>query len=315
MKNKVKYIELLKDMPQGLTDLEKARWLYIKLGKKISYDMMAFYLKGNLLAEKYNLQTDIHSLEDTTLTCKPMSNVYIDLLNELGIKAELVQLGDSFEYNHVATKIMFEDGLVILADLTFDLHKIQTGMRTLNFAYTAPGNEYDMLTKKELKDIDDKIGYTYKGIYLDDFVDFVSEELKNTDKVERYLLQGRKISECSMTEIISKKLDFLLEHVLPSDLGYAESRNILIDIFEKSLTNQEFYCVKQYDLVKSGEDGNLEFTNCIKISENERTVYYAKLPDKKMRRYTSFEIENLFKNGWKNKKKKEIVEEDKNCTR
>ena len=307
MENKMKFIEILKEMPEGLTDLEKSRWLYIKLGKLFTYDMNAFYLREEKLGDKYNQKVDIRNLESTHLICKPINEIYIDLLKELSIKAELIEVSHNYEFNHVGTRVEFNDGLIIFTDLTLDLYRIQTGMRTLNFAYTSPGSDYDILSKRELREIDNKLGYTFRGVYLDDFIDFVSGELKNPEKVQRYLLNGKSINEVNTAEIVSKKLNFLLKHVLPTDLGYVESRNLLLEVLGKCLTNEEQSCVKQYDLVKDKVDGSVEFTNCIKINDEKEEFFYVKLPDSNMERKSVRDVERLFENGWKNKQKKKII--------
>ena len=308
MEQKIKFIELLKDIPEGLNDLEKARWLYIKLGKTITYDMNVFYLRDERLKDVYNQKVDINSYESTHLICKAISEIYIDLLKELSIKAELVEVSHEYQFNHVGARVDLENGLNIFADLTLDLYRIQTGMRTLNFAYTSPGDDYDILSRKELREIDNKLGYTFKGVYLDDFMDFISEELKNKERVERYLLGGEDISKFDVSEIISRKINFLLKHVLPSNLGYVESRNLLLDVLGRCLTNEEKGYVHQYDLLKDKKDkSTVKFANCIKIDDGKRHIFYLKLPDEQMKKASDKDIENLFNNGWENKQKKKIL--------
>ena len=34
-----KFINMLDDMPEGLSDIEKLRWIYIKVCKRFSYDL------------------------------------------------------------------------------------------------------------------------------------------------------------------------------------------------------------------------------------------------------------------------------------
>lgn len=307
MKDKFVFARLLKYMPKELSELEQARWLYIQAGKRLSYDMNAFYLRDEKLGSKYNEKVDILSETDTMLVCKPINLVYIQLLRKIGIDAKLVVLDDRFEYNHVGTRIKFKNGLEIFTDLTLDLYRIQSGMRTLNFAYTTPGGDYDILTKKELKDIDMKLGYTYRGVYIDDFFDFVSGELKNDEKVSRYLLDGKKTSEVPILSIIESKLNFILKHIFFQKLGYVEGRNLLIYMLEKCLTDEEKENISQYDLVRKKMDGINEFANCIKISKGKESIYYVKLPKEKMIKVSEDYINSLFNANWRHKKKKEIV--------
>ena len=44
MEEKTNFSKLLEKMPQDLTKLEAARWLYIELGKRFRYNM----IRGNI---------------------------------------------------------------------------------------------------------------------------------------------------------------------------------------------------------------------------------------------------------------------------
>ena len=145
-------------------------------------------------------------------------------------------------------------------------------MRTQNFAYTSPGDDYDIISRKELREIDNKLGYTFKGVYLDDFIDFVSGELKNEEKVKRYLLDGKESSSFAQAEIISRKINFLQKHVLPSDLGYVESRNLLLEALGKCLTNEEMKQASEDDIEALFENGckNKQKKKIVNKDEKER---------------------------------------------
>ena len=96
--------------------------------------------------------------------------------------------------------------------------------------------------------------------------------------------------------------------MLPSNLGYVESRNLLLDVLGRCLTNEEKNIVKQYDLLKDKKDGTtVDFANCIKIDDGKNNIFYLKLPDEVMKKTEEKEVEALFNNGWKNKQKEKIV--------
>ena len=309
MKNKKVFLDILKGMPKNLEQIEMARYIYLELGKVLSYDMNAFYLKDELLGDRYNKEIELDKEFDTTLVCKPINIIYIKLLKIMGIDAELIQLDNNFKYNHVGTSITFDNGIKIFTDLTLDLHRIQNGMRTMDFAYTSPQGNYDILSRRELNKIDDKLGYTFRGIYTDDFIDIVSKELTNKVKVERYLLDGKRIEDCNICEVISRKLDFILNHVMFKRLGYAEGRNTLIYILQKCLSDEESKHIKQFDLIKQNENNN-EFANLIKVFDEKNSIYYLQLPDEEMKKCTKCDIDDIFKIGWKNRYKRQIME---NC--
>ena len=256
MEEKTNFSKLLEKMPQDLTKLEEARWLYIELGKRFRYNMNVFYISEEKLGEIYN--EDINIDEDilNENICKPINIIYLELLKRIGVDGELKTLSGQYKYNHVGAVLTLDDGLQIYTDLTVDLYCIQKSLRTNNFGYSSPEGEYDILSRRELNKIDDKLGYTFRGIYTDDFIDIVSKELTNKVKVERYLLDGKRIEDCNICEVISKKLDFILNHVMFKRLGYAEGRNTLIYILQKCLSDEESKHIKQFDLIKQNENNN-----------------------------------------------------------
>lgn len=96
MKNKKVFLDILKGMPKNLEQIEMARYIYLELGKVLSYDMNAFYLKDELLGDRYNKEIELDKEFDTTLVCKPINIIYIKLLKIMGIDAELIQLDNNF---------------------------------------------------------------------------------------------------------------------------------------------------------------------------------------------------------------------------
>ena len=63
MEEKTNFSKLLEKMPQDLTKLEAARWLYIELGKRFRYNMNVFYITEEKLGEIYNEDINIDSVK------------------------------------------------------------------------------------------------------------------------------------------------------------------------------------------------------------------------------------------------------------
>ena len=131
-------------MPKGLTQIEKARYIYIQLGKIFSYDER--YITSESEEEK-----------------KQIFNKKIeDMLNRVGIKSKTVLIQGE-RLGHAITELEIDEK-EYFTDLTHDLMNIKTGLKTNEFMIGKPENnqKYEIITEEELKKIDDKLEYTYK---------------------------------------------------------------------------------------------------------------------------------------------------------
>ena len=305
MNEKTNFSKVIDKLPQNLTEMEKARWLYIELGKHFKYNMSVFYMSEEELGKIYNEEISIDEENSNLSICKPINQIYVLLLERMGISATVKEFPGKYTYNHVGTVIEFpKENMTIYTDLTVDLFRIQQGLRTENFAFTSPNGIYDILSRKELRDIDNKIGYTYLGLYVDEFVDRISEEMKDDETVRKYI--SKKGTERLHT---SEKFEFLLKQMPLTKMGYVEARNFLIYLISNVFKEEDKRNISQYDLYREGNNGSKEFLNCIVIRDEEPD-YYIQRDGKDILKISKDEMENLLKNGWKNRRKKEILERE-----
>lgn len=196
--------EIIQNMPENLTQLEKARYIYIELGKQRRFDTRYYY--GNASARRRvfkEIQSDIsnpHTLRNKrTIICITLSEIYRSALKEVGIDCEIVRNG-IFGDKHVLPIVNLNDEirgrLRIRADLQQDLESIQAGMSTVEFGnINALEKDYDIIEEDELKKIDKKIGYISED-YRDVDIYTVQREIKDMDANDslRYILQNQKLN-------------------------------------------------------------------------------------------------------------------------
>ena len=151
---------ILKDIPKDLTQVEKARFIYIQLGKYFSYDER--YIISDSDEEKREIfDRDIDDIVNDKAVCTSLSRIYEYLLNRVGIEAK-TRLVKGERLGHGYTEIEI-DGEKYRADLIHDLMYIKTGFKTRHFMPIDKKNpDYSYLPEENLKEIDNKIGYTYK---------------------------------------------------------------------------------------------------------------------------------------------------------
>ena len=150
--------KILNEIPDNLTDIEKARYMYIALGKYFSYDEQ-FVISNSDKEKKQIFDRNVEELVGDKAVCTSISRVYEKILNEIGINATTI-IRDGLNIGHAYTEVEINNE-TYKTDLIHDLMNIKTGFKTHSFMGRAE-DKYSYLEEDDLKKIDDKIGYTYK---------------------------------------------------------------------------------------------------------------------------------------------------------
>lgn len=200
--------ELIKSIPDNLTDLEKCKYLYVKLGSFIGYDINAIEEKN----ETMNLST-IHTINNIwgamskgKGTNKSITELFFYLCRLAGIDCKIVII-NNFGYQK---NIITIDNTEIIVDLTQDIPYIQSGFRTRFFG-----------TYNDDEELDKKIGYL-KEEYSEKKLETALKKLDYTqdDFFKQILLRTQNIIGVS--------------NMQPIELGI-----IYNDIFNKYCPNQD----------------------------------------------------------------------------
>lgn len=174
----VDYDKLLKSIPEGLNQIEIARFLYIELGKYFIYDD-EFVSSEDMNQRQAIARKNIDDITDNKVVCFSLSRIYTELLKRCGIKAETIYTpaypNNPKDIGHACTKINI-NGKIGFPSLIIDLTNIKVGFKTEHFLQEPTkeqkntAKEKGMLEENEtlltldeesLRKIDQKIGYTY----------------------------------------------------------------------------------------------------------------------------------------------------------
>ena len=247
--NKGTNLELLiQKIPQKLTQIEKARWVYIELGKMFQYDVNFFYADHETAKEMYYQEVDIENIDQLNLICRPINQIYIEILKRVGIEAQIITFPGKYTHNHVACRINTNDQKQYVTDLTMDLYRIKKGLRTQHFAYSAYEEKDEIPFKDEMQEMDDKINYTYHGLYMEDVLQMIKEEMANPELVKEYILKDYQEKEnWTESEIVEAKFYFLVQHTPFKELGHSEAKSFIIHVIQTVLEESEKRYIKQYD--------------------------------------------------------------------
>ncbi|MCL2355123.1 MAG: hypothetical protein FWC68_04565 [Oscillospiraceae bacterium] len=169
--------KLKSDMPKDLTDMEAVRYIYLELGKRLTYNKHVAFGNHKTIRTVYkksqqvesNMDKILESFESNETACLEISYLLSHFLeyaithviNEQNIKCEVMRIPqDTRRFDHWYNIITLENGNRYAIDLTRDLARIQSGISTNGFG------ERDLFANSHLADIeirkmDRKLGYAH----------------------------------------------------------------------------------------------------------------------------------------------------------
>ena len=192
------------NMPSNLSKLEMAKFLYVNIGKYVSFDINSDSEKNPLY--NLNLITKVDNLWSSLalgyVNDKSVSKIYYYLCKRVGIDIEIIK-HDSESLNKLII-----NNQVLIVNIFKDIPYIKVGMQTRYFDKYNDDNE-----------LDKKIKYI-RGWYKDYYID---KELKNIDYTNE---------ECIKEVLIKTKKLVNIDSINPTELGV-----IYNDIFDKYCSN------------------------------------------------------------------------------
>ena len=300
---------IINNMPNGLSNMEKAYNIYIELGKKISESPR--YIFSNL-AKKEAIYFDKIDKEYFGI-CKSISELYVSILKDkrIRIPAYLVKRHPESEISHIDTVIKI-DGKYYLVNLISDLSRIKTS-RSLNgfgidlerpqdneldelknLSYLEKLEDYfgkiDCIDREDIEQMDKKLGYSYfvpeftekddRGIYTDDTINLLIKEFNNPETFKKYVLQGKDVPK---EDILKYKIDYLINNVnnftdYNGKIEYLENIRYYLKIGQKLFSKEEGRRIHAY---AATIDNNLsKIISIIKVdpvkkSEENNNLYYV----------------------------------------
>ena len=293
--------EIIANMPKGLTELQKVRYLYIEVCRFFVYNPEYITGSGEKKKEIFNQDVNIDEITNNKGICSSISRALMYLLERCNIQCNGVYFMGRFEgHKKIAVKI---DGKVYQLDPSKDLMNVKMGCKTTGFAndiralYGDRVSGYSYLEDAEIMEIDNIIGYTYglskeyvndsshnksiaenlkDKIYMDKSVEMISDELYNLDTYGEYIKSmypDINIDTLSAQDLDKYRIEFLKNYVnsYAKDLSYIEKR----DFFE-CLVARAIVCQEGNPKLFRGMDKHGEMMAIVKYegSIQEEDLYY-----------------------------------------
>lgn len=260
MNNLQNYIDKIKEKTKDYSELEKVRYVYLELGKIMSFDLDFSF--GNM-KNKLKIYNDCKKeeeylqkyFENQIIICKSLAYLLEYILNQMGIKAETIfEDSGNPNYKHVLNLITLNNGFSFKVDLQADLENIQAHLKTNFFGIHSKFGF--TIFSSELSRIDQKIGYiSEKNGYTNDYLYLINRALKNNVSIDQ-------------------KVEFILQNInVYTDnkkVKYAERRWYYLLFIKSLLTEKETNKVK---LIDTYNENDYQICIVVDMPFNEKNIY------------------------------------------
>lgn len=347
MNKKIDLNEIIKNMnerfPEGsLSELEKARFLYLELGKLLSFDINYISAHDRKSEDIYWKPVDFDNIESNKFICRQIADMYSELLARAGIDSEPewdireyeikeLMADEDWTFRHKFTVVKLKDGRQFIADLVYDLPFIQKGMETLNFG-TREHNcmpEIEKIDQDEIREADKKFGFSYpadltgdKFVYYDNFIQMVKEDMNNEEHLRDYVsvqFSEEEAEAIKSNSLIKYKFDIMCKFFDVSNFGFREGRMVLERILMDFFTEEEKKSITMHDLFTEHEKdnglwgghsvGKTDMMKCFVWKKDDGNFeYYIYEDGKNLRKIDKKDLKDYLKEeGYINQRSKDVI--------
>jgi len=292
--------EILNELEKReLTDLEKARYIYIELAHKLSFSTKFNNTDTSTYANMYNEKVDVFNLKTTEINCRMWSQLYSQLLTMINIKNEIIDLGHQYVEFYI-------NDIKYIADATYgtytDLARIKSNDDTEHFGYSYWQNKNTHMndinvekTKEYLAEIDEKINYHNNKKKSLMKLKRTLEEIKSNKIDISEIINDDTIED---NQLVSLKLEYLFSKIGVLNDSYYESKAFVYELEQILLTDDELENVSAIELKRTNNDKTVNIIQCICVKENNQYIYYLLAPNLPIKKVNKEQIISLATKGY-----------------
>lgn len=230
--------EIINQIPIGLSNDEKIRYLYVEVGKKLSKNPEFFYEddkeKQKEIYENYQI------IENREVICRSVVHLYCNLASKLNLNCRPIKMDET---DHWALVYENENKKYLINPMQ-DFYRVQLGFSTKNFCHAEDYHGYsietfDSMSDEYLRKLDESIGYLNTGCYTEEIFEKLSTEMRNklgihivrtSDYYQDYYLKMLELIK-DKEKSISEKLEIISE----IDPELDKHKRIVEESFEKEI--------------------------------------------------------------------------------
>ena len=285
--------EILDGVDPSWSCIEKARYIYYQLGKCIIFNPeYMFNSTSERIKSIFYKKVDINVPEDVELVCNTASDIYIQLLAEVGVKARKVtkpgKIKKSIDVRDVAVVFYDENDDEYFTNVLGDIENCRFDCETEFFGITKTNYEgsenVKSIPQHKLKDIDIKV-HNIKEDYAGSlFFSILAEEIKSSDNFKSYL-QSLSINTDGLSDfdIQRLKMDFANRIIRFNDRNAGPSeRKLFYKKFLRESLFDKLECkrMKPFEFLKRENGVPVDSIDVIELDLEDCPVYYVFDEDK-----------------------------------
>ncbi len=297
-----------------------AYYIYRRMGQIYSYKEAYYTFSNELTKEEYDTRVKYYkegTTEEGEAICTDMNKACVEFMKEEGIEASLHLVDENDPLSH-ANASFEANGRYFFFNLTSDVMRIQTGMKTRNFGISQEfltkklydrnprnsrikflkkmndqndGNQFSEIPEETIVQWDEEFGFSYKGLYINDVLDLMKKEAFN----EGFMMQFFGTNKPD--ELAQRKFEFVMKYVgimgkcANKKLGNVQAMEYYLKLSKKVLTiDERVLYVKKYDGFIE-ENGKRKIKNIVVIKKQRENIYYLYHSEKQ--RYERIEKDEL----------------------
>lgn len=310
----MKVEEILANAPKDISKQTLMRYIYLELGKIYRRSTKFFYGTDEEKEKIYNAKLNN---QDTNIICKSIGSIYVEIFKQAGIQAECVNKETKSPFPHIDIIASPDDGKHwYYMNPMDDLYRIQGNLRTQRYgSKTSKYPGLDSFSEEELKQIDTKLGYTFNGMYMDEFFDMLRTEFMNRAKIKAHILSENPNltnRDLSKDMLLEYKLDFIFKYITEFEKmqGYIELKKYQKEIFGRLLNQTERRKIKIHNLCNLKEDKD-DMQSVVEVKTENRHIYYV--TKKGTNEYKKFTAEEML--DYMEEKESHFLKEKRNSDR
>ena len=327
---------IINNIPQNISQIEKAYYIYLELGKIVSESPQFVFTNKEGKERHYN---DVIDSEYYGI-CKSISELYVSILRDkrIGISADLVKKYPESPITHIDTILKIDEKNYI-TNLISDLSRIKTSRRVNSFCFnlSRPVNDpilkeenesylkrlelyyvkIDSLTRQDIEKLDKKLEYSFfipkiskedeRGFYTEDTIELLRKDMNNPELFKKYVLHNKDISA---EKLLKYKLDYIFENInkltdYKGTMNYLENIRYYLYVSKNILSPEEGSRIQAY-VATTGNDLSsiisiLKVQSLIEPNDKKNNFYYLySAKDKKYVGKTSEEMKQFIDSIAKN---------------
>lgn len=277
--------------------LEKARFIYIELGKLVTFSTKFQNTDAKGYADLYVAKVSIYKLDSLEVNCRMWAQLYSQLLYRAEIPNKTVGQGHTWVEFYV-------DGETYVADATCggytDLSRIKNNDVTTGFGRALCQNKERVTNSiqnniewiQTLNRADRNIGYNIdKREELLEFKTYLEEMARGN-------VDLKELAHTDVEDPITFKLEYLFSHLRNMNDGYYESKDFVHELVILMMSAEERLKVGAVELKRTNSDKSVSIIQCIYTKHNEEPSYYLLAPNLPVQKFSAEDVLSLAKKGY-----------------